>query len=164
MIRDRIQSQIVERQPWDIRAHCPYCRDLEKVYGPDYEQVIAIKFKHPTRRRLTYPPGTLIDAIDLDFYIQHLLKGNKSKTIVIEFMTAEAAERRDEVDDLLDDLLANADLGGVAGSGSMPSPEPGMPFCDLQLEVYNKQKALALVRRVLKQSALHDVTRIVIPD
>lgn len=164
MVRDRIQSQVVEDRPWDIRAHCPYCRELEASYGPNYEVVVAEKFRYPSRLRLEYPPGTVIDAIDLESYLRALLKSSKSATIVIEFMSEEGLDRKDEIEELIDDALAKDSLGGVIGSGAIRHPGTDAPYCDLQLEVYNKQKAMTLIRRILKETGLQKATRIVVPE
>lgn len=150
MIVDRINHQLIDRKPWDIKAHCLYHQDLAKKYGPDYEQVIADTFRNVPWRKSRPLPGTMIDSISLETYLEQ----SDGTGISIDFLTENALRQMDEIEDAIHESLSRDDLGGVVGSGHLVAPNAGDSKGDLQLEVYHLSKAFKLVKKILKDKGL----------
>ncbi len=61
---------------------------------------------------------------------------------------------RDEVEDPLDEALRAQDLGEVTGGGT------GLGMCNIDVEVSDAERGLALIRAVLRELGVASSTRI----
>lgn len=152
MICDRIKHQIIERKPWDIKAHCLYHQDLKALYGPDYEEVIANKFRDVPWRKSHALPGTMIDSVRLDHYLKQPL----GISLFIDFVTENAFSQMGEIEKCLNELLTEKDVGGVVGSKLAADHTDSHALGSLQLRVFHRSNSIKVIKTLLKQKLLND--------
>ena len=150
MIMERIKHQIIDCKPWDMKAHSLYDQDLERKYGPNYESVIAEKFSDVPWPKWAKLPGTMIDSCGID----HFLKQPIGTSLLIKFMSENAARQMDEISERLNELLVEADVGGVVDLQRQKSVTDGVALGYLQLRVFRRADVLKVVKALLKEKGL----------
>lgn len=81
--------------------------------------------------------------------------------VVVNLFAQMAAFDRQGIEDDLDEALSEKDLGEVTGGGSWIGKAKSGPQCNIDLEVTNFEKALKVIRRVLRKFKVDPRTEIV---
>jgi hypothetical protein len=63
----------------------------------------------------------------------------------------EPLDRGDRYEDPLDEALREENLGGTCGGGSQLSDECGIEFVDIEIELHDLQRGLAVTKQILEQ-------------
>lgn len=81
--------------------------------------------------------------------------------VVVNLFSQMAPLDRHAIEDDLDEALGDKDLGEVTGGGSWIGKAKSGPQCNIDLEVTDFDKALKVIRRVLRKLKVDPRTEIV---